>query len=138
MNKRYINFLFTFLFPIISLGQSKTLDCSSIRNGTFYFCPLNPQKKFTIIRENSIQKEIDIKTFDTSFWRVSWQSDCVFNLKFIRRSRLISEKEKIFLNSHSTTIKILNITRSYYVFKADVDLGTTVSTLTDTLWFKPK
>lgn len=138
MNKKYINFLLTLLFPITLLGQLKTLDCSSIRSGIFYFYPLNSPKKFIITREGLIQKEINIQTSDTSFWKVTWKSDCIFNLKFTRRTQPISDQEKLFLTSHNTIIKILSVTKDYYVFKANINLGNTISTLTDTLWIKPK
>lgn len=127
-----------FLLPLIILGQSKTVACSTIKTGAFYFYPEKGQKAFAIIRDDSMQKEINIKAGDTTFWKVNWQSDCMFNLKFIRKSQAISDVEKSFYKSHTTVFKILEVTKDYYVFKAGLDSINNAKMLTDTLWTKAR
>jgi len=136
MKKLLIIFLISFLFPIILLGQSTTSSCKKIRNGTFYFHPQNAQKKLIVVRHGSIQKEINPQKTDTSFWKVTWQNDCSYSLKFIRKSRPLSDEEKFFYTSHISVVKILTIKKDYYVFKGGLDSITNKSALTDTLWFK--
>jgi hypothetical protein len=136
--KKLAIFLISFLFSIISLAQSKSLDCSNIKNGTFYFYPTNSQQKFLIIRDRSVQKEINMITYDTSFWKVTWQNNCVFNLKFIRKSQPITTEEKSFFNSHISIVKILIVKKDYYVFKGGFDSINSAIALTDTLWYKAK
>jgi hypothetical protein len=138
MTKEFNSFVIIFLFPLILLGQSKDADCSNIKKGTFYFYPSNSQAGFVIVRGDSIQKEINIQTTDTSFWKVRWQNDCMFNLKFIRKSHPISDEEKNFYNSHTTAFKVLSVTKDYYTFKAGLDSITTKNPLTDTLWRKAR
>ena len=137
MSNKFINFLITFLSPIILSAQSKALDCSSVREGTFYFYPLKSQEQFVIIRDGSIQKEINSKTSDTSFWKVDWINDCVLNLKFIRSNQSMSNAQKFFFSSHITVIKVLGITKDYYVFNGGLD-SISRNSAVDTLWLKAR
>jgi len=138
MTKEFRIYIIAFLFPFTLLGQSKNVDCSNIKNGTFYFYPANSQSKFVILRSDSIQEEINISKADTSFWRVSWRNDCMLNLKFIRKSHPISDDERQFYNSHTSVVKVLSVTKNYYAFKAGLDSISTTNPLTDTLWLKEK
>jgi hypothetical protein len=90
--------------PLLSLGQSQGASCSCIKNGDFYFYPSVTQKDFLIVRNHLIQKEINVNTGDTSFWKVSWSDLCIFNLKFLRRSQSMSDEEKLFYTSRKTII----------------------------------
>jgi hypothetical protein len=138
MNNRFIGFLIVFFFPRILWGQLKTPDCGSLKSGTFYFYPLNSQKQFAIVRKGLMQEEINLKTSDTSFWKINWDGDCRFNLKLICKSQPMSDEEKSFFYSHTIFGKVLSVTKNYYVFKAGLDSLTNPRALTDTLWFKAK
>jgi hypothetical protein len=138
MKKKFNSFLVLFMFPLILLGQSKKTDCRSIKKGTFYFYPQNSQTRFSIVRSDSIQEEINLTTPDTSFWKVSWQNDCMFNIKFIRKSHPMSDEERNFYNSHILSVKVLSVTKDYYTFKAGVDSIATTNPLADTLWIKAR
>jgi hypothetical protein len=138
MTKGFNSFVVLFFFPLILLGQSKSADCGSVRKGIFYLYPQKSQTKFAIMRSDSTQEEVNLITTDTSYWKVSWQNDCMFNLKFIRKSHPISDGEKNFYNSHTTVFKILSVTKDYYTFKAGLDSIATTNPLTDTLWRKAR
>ena len=137
MSRKLINFLILFM-PLAGIGQMKGSNCNSIKKGKFYFYPSNSQKQFLIIRNYSIQKEINLQTNDTSFWKVSWQSPCMFTLTFLQRSQPISSEELLFFNSHKTVVKVLKITKDYYIFKGGLDAITNSSAVADTLWLKRK
>jgi hypothetical protein len=139
MGKEFVIFLIALTFPSFMFGQSVTdNDYHKVKCGTFYFYPIGAQNGFTIIRTKKIQKEINLKTSDTTFWEVKWKNACEFNLKFIRKSRLMTNDEKSFYNSHVSVFKILKVTKEYYVFKAGLDSLNNISALTDTLWFKAR
>lgn len=135
--KRFIGLIF-FFFPLFLLGQSKKMDCSNIRKGTFYFYPLGSKMKFAVVRTDSIQKEINLLTADTSFWRVSWQDDCMFNMKFIRKSHPISDDERAFYDTHTLFVKVLRVMKRYYIFEAGIDPAVASRPRIDTLWFKER
>jgi hypothetical protein len=138
MKKTLTYFSIIFLFPLTIIGQPKASGCDKIKNGTFYFYPLRSQKEFVIIRDDSIQKEIDIKTSDTSFWKVEWVNNCHLNLKFIRSSQSMSNAKKSFFNSHITVVEVLDVTKDYYIFKGGLDSINNANILTDTMWLKAR
>jgi len=110
-------------------------DCRNVRTGSYYFQPRNSTKKFLVIRTDSIQKEVEITTQDTTCWKIKWITDCDFFLEFIRRTNNTSEREKSFYTSHKVMVKILTVTKDYYSFTAGLD-SISSSSLTDTLWMK--
>ena len=133
-----IKYLLACLFPLILAGQSKGPDCRKVKTGTFYFYPANSQEAYTIIRNGAVQKEINMHQSDTAFFRISWLSDCSFTLKFIKKSRNLSDEEKSVYNAHNLVIEILEVTKQYYTMKAALDSLSSRMTFTDTLWFKSR
>lgn len=132
-----VRYLIALALPVPLFGQSvKSDDCNTIKYGTFYFYPANSQNRFIVIRKQSFQEEINLKTSDTSFWKVNWTNACEFNLKFIRTNRVVSTAESDFYNAHVTVIKISKITEDYYVFKGGLDSLGTANAVTDTVWYK--
>ena len=137
MKLRLILFNIIVLLPSLVFGQLKSFDCKRIKTGSFYFYPPAQQKGYLIIRDNATQKEINLQTGDTSFWKIKWQNACTATLSFLRKSQAISEEELSFFNSHKTVIQILSVTKDYYIFKGGLD-NTITSNITDTLWFKKR
>lgn len=130
-------FCMLLLVPSFIYAQLKNTDCNSIKKGQFYFYPPNSQKGFLIVRNNFVQKEINLSTGDTSFWKVDWQTPCLFHLTFMRKSKPISNEELSFLKSHQTAVEILQVTKDFYVFKGGLtDVNT--SRVSDTLWLRKK
>jgi hypothetical protein len=84
-----------------------------------------------------LQKEINLKTNDTSLLKVNWKSDCIFSTKLINTTRSLSEFEKSFFDSHASVIEILAVKKGYYTFKQGLD-SLNSKPVTDTLWFKPR
>jgi hypothetical protein len=135
---RFINFLIIlYLSPNLLLAQSKTLNCDYIKKGTFYFYPSKSQEKFVIMRDGSIQMEINLRTSDTSFWKVNWKDYCILNLKFDHSSQTMSNAQKSFFNSHVTVVNVLGVEKDYYIFNAGLDSINRNITV-DTLWMKEK
>ncbi len=137
LTKVSILLYFSFLFPLILFSQAKGLDCKHVRTGTFYFYPHESKQQYVIIRDSVLQKEINLKTNDTSLLKINWQSACIFKTKFINTTRPQSELEKSFFNSHVFVIEILFVKNDYYIFKQGLD-SLNSKPMVDTLWFKPK
>ena len=62
----------------------------------------------------------------------------MFHLSFIRKSHPISDEEKSFYNSHTLSVKVLNVAKDYYTFEAGMNPATTQRPVVDTLWFKER
>jgi hypothetical protein len=137
MNK-ILFYLAAVLFPVVLFAQKETVDCSKIQKGSFYYYPSNTNKKFVITRTASIQKEIDMDSGDSSFYSINWRGDCLFNAKFISRSKPLSNEDLTFRKSHMIVSEVTAITDNYYVFRAGLDSISIGDPLIDTVWFKPR
>ena len=114
------------------------MDCKDVKKGVFYLYPSSLPKGFIILRNDSIQKEINIETKDTSFWKINWKNSCTFNLKFIRSTQAMPEEEKKFYNLHQPVINVLGVTKDYYIFKVGLDSINAAKVIIDTIWFKAR
>src|ERR1700761_9740552 len=92
--------LISFL-PMIADAQ-KPPDCAKVRTGIFYFYPaMDPSQSYIIDRNDTVQEEIDVKTGDTSYYRVQWKNDCEFGLIFIRDTEKMPEEKREFMATHT-------------------------------------
>ena len=126
-----------FLFSFFVYAQVNKLSCKKVKTGTFYFYPAESRQQYIIVRDSFFQKEINLKTNDTSFFQIIWQNDCTFNMKFIKTTRILSELENSLFRTHTTTIKILAINQDFYIYRLVID-SLNSQPVIDTLWFKPK
>lgn len=126
-----------FLSSFFVFAQVTKLNCKKVKIGTFYFYPAESKQPYMIVRDRSFQKEINLKTNETSFFQVNWQNDCMFNMRLIKTTRALSAFENSLFRSHTTTIKILVINQDFYICKLGID-SLNSKPVIDTLWFKPK
>lgn len=111
--------------------QSKKQGCTSVRSGTFYFYPGGSNGEIILIRQDSIQQEINATAGDTAYWKINWTSDCSFISTFIKSTQFPA-----YATDRPITITILSTTKDYYVNKISMDSATVTKTLTDTIWLK--
>ncbi|ULT41740.1 hypothetical protein KRR40_45405 [Niabella defluvii] len=90
------------------LGQS---ICANIKTGRFYFYPQNTKQFFVILRSDSLQREINVVTNDTSYWKINWKSPCVFDLIFLKTTKKLSTEELEFYKSNLISTQILEATK---------------------------
>ncbi len=118
--------------------RSGKVSCKELRNGVFHFYGKQSKDYYIILRQDSLQREVNVATNDTSFWKVDWVDDCIFSLKYSSGGRNRSEEEKKFLLNHITVIQIQKITADYYVVKGSLDSLNSRFNLIDTVWMQPK
>ena len=126
-----------FLFSFMVFAQVKKLNCKKVKIGTFYFYLAESKQQYIIVRDSFFQKELNLKTNETSFFQVNWQNDCTFSMRLIKTTRALSEFESSLFRSHTTTIKILAINQDFYIYKLVIN-SLNSKPVIDTLWFKPK
>lgn len=123
------------LFLFASCEQ-KVLDCRTLKNGKFlYHWKFGKEGvSYLIMREDSLQWEINQKTRDTSTYLVRWKGECSYDLYFQKNSNDSINLHRKKSDSLPVKTEILAITDNYYLFKAQqADLA---FALTDTLWIK--
>jgi hypothetical protein len=138
MNKNFGLLLISLCYFSFVRGQNKTELAHRIKVGLFYFYPKNSNESFSIIRNDSVQKEINHNTKDTSIWRIRWQNDTLFNVRYLSGTKKISDAEASFYDAHIIMIKINRINSEYYTFSGGLDVVSGIANTQDTLWFKPK
>ena len=68
-----------------------------LKTANFTFMLKNSTDRFLIVRKDSSQEEINLNENGTSFWRISWQNDSSFYVKFLRCTKKISDEELPFI-----------------------------------------
>ncbi|MCU7550898.1 hypothetical protein OCK74_17390 [Chitinophagaceae bacterium LB-8] len=130
------------LIPIISTlfiqCQSNSISCKDIKNGKFQFYSKRSGERYLVIRQDTLQKELNINTGDTSYWKVKWLSDCTFSATYLSGGPEKTEEEKDFLTRHQTVVQILKITPTYYIVEGSLDSINSDMSIVDTIWIKGK
>lgn len=91
-------------------------------------------KDYVVIRKGSMQLEIDLQKNDTSHWRVIWQKDCSYLLKYDSGGKTLAPEYKELLKNHNLKVQVLSLTPNYYVYELGVDGPGQFPTQVDTLW----
>ncbi len=117
--------------------QSFTISCKELKNGQFHFYGKQSSVHYLIIRQDSIQKEVNLATKDTSCWKVGWIDECTYTANYLSGG-MKSEEEQNFLRSHITIIQIQKATRDFYIIKGSLDSLNSKMSMVDTVWRKPK
>lgn len=125
--------ILTFTF-ISYTSETKIDNCNSVHKGEFYFYPKSSNKKYKIIRDAKIQKEITLINNDTSVFKIDWIDDCTYTLEHISGGAKLPEgmkRPKIYT-------QFITIKNNYYLFKACMDSIKSKYCLNDTMWTKSK
>ena len=133
MNKPYcLTFLtLTFLFTSCISTQRQN-SCSSFKEGKFKLNSHVDNATYIIARHDSVQTETNIKTKQVTVAKITWTSDCEYELLHIIQPTDSINTINKFFESTPAKVKILKATKSYYVFEAYAD-GVNAK-LVDTLW----
>lgn len=114
------------------------LSCKDLKNGQFHFYGKQSEAHFLIIRQDSLQKEVNLATKDTSFWKVFWIDECTYAANYLSGGGIKSEEEKNFLRSHTAIIQIQQATTGYYIIKSALDSLPSKLNVVDTVWMRAK
>ena len=85
-----------------------------------------------------MQKEVNVATNDTSYWKVDWIDDCTYTANYLFGGGMKSEDEQTFLRSHTTIIQIQKTTPDYYIIKGALDSLNSKMNVVDTVWMRAK
>ena len=90
--------LFLILLTVSSSLSSSDFDCTSIRTGIFFQYKNGNQLYSTVIRQDTLQTEINTQTGDTSYWKIRWTDNCTFSCNYISGFKSKSKEELNFYN----------------------------------------
>jgi hypothetical protein len=119
-------------------GQSKKQLPNSVKVGEFYYYPKDSKEAYIDIRNDSVVKEINLSTRDTSIWRIRWQSDSVIEMRYVTGTRKITDAQRAYRNAHMVVVRVDRVAAEYYTFTGGMDSVGGIGNTQDTMWFKPK
>ena len=85
-----------------------------------------------------MQTEIDLKSGDTSYWKIGWISDCEFNCDYISATITKSKKDESFYKNSTIKFSIIKTSKEYYVFEALFSSALLTKKYIDTVWLHEK
>jgi hypothetical protein len=131
---------FVLLFLAISAASygQVPVSCQDLKNGIFYYYQKNSPDHFLIYRMAETQKEINLTTGDTTVWKIDWQNDCNYSLKFQSSSTKRPPETVKLLKEHTLVYAVLKLAEDYYTFKGSVDNIANQQIIADTIWLKEK
>jgi hypothetical protein len=117
-------------------SSQKKNPCSRYKTGHFLFHVRDQGKdlSYSIIRNDTIQTEINHQTGDTSKLRIKWTGDCSYELRFLVGTAETDGLLLLLKKSMVLSNVIQGGTERYYLFESKNNLSTMV--LKDTIWVK--
>ncbi len=133
-----ITLSFLILLIIVSFVSSPEFDCSKIRTGTFFQYKNGNQLYSTVIRQDTLQTEINSQTGDTSYWKIHWTDNCTFSCNYISGFKSKSKEELDFYNQSTLVFKVKTMNDEYYNYDAELKFKSQSMSFSDTLWRQRK
>jgi|GEM_PF-3788828 len=132
----FVFILIVFAFVFVACSSSSHTK-RSLKSGTFhYYTP--EQVHFLILKQDTLDAEVNTQTGDTSYWHVQWLNDSTYNSTFIRQTNPDTGLRQQFNLEAKTQITITAIKPAYYLFKSISTYRDKNFTYADTVWFHPK
>ena len=121
--------------PFLLVAQNGPADCKDLHKGLFYHYSQMTNHHSVYIREDRIQKEINLETGDTALWKILWKDDCSYLLTYLSGDSIIDAVANGGRQKVLVKVRIATITPAYYVFQAIGTVGgKTTKESSDTLW----
>ena len=130
--------LFLILLNVSSSLSSPDFDCTSIRTGIFFQYKNGNQHYSTVIRQDTLQTEINTQTGDTSYWKIRWTDNCTFSCNYISGFKSKSKEELDFYNQSTLVFKVKTLNNEYYNYDAELKFKSQSIFFSDTLWRQKK
>src|SRR5918993_35636 len=141
-NLHFIGFYFAIALsafsPVSVFAQKDAVDCSRLRNGTFYSYPKNSNLSFRYERSDNTQKEINLTTGETAIYEITWDGKCNYSLKYQSGYKKLNSDVADFLENHKLIVKVVDVNSLYCAFEVHADKLKNPLLSSDTLWFSEK
>lgn len=105
---------------------------------TYYLYPKNTNDSTFVVRTRELMVETDLKTKDTTAWKLKWKDACIFSVEFLSGSKKLKPEEQEFLKSHKLIFKTAERTADYFIYESYIDKVSGNPFLVDTAFYKRK
>ena len=133
------HFLFiAFLFCLnLSFAQS-VHTYKELRSGIFYQYPRQPRRQMKIYQNEGFEKDVDLKTGDTTLFENTWLSDSLLSQKCISSNEKVMVQNWRYVRKHTFVTEITKITERYFLVNMYIDKVSRKPFERDTVWFQPR
>lgn len=116
--KRLINIvLFSLCILLLnSCATRKECNCATFKNGKFLIGEEVPNTNYYIVRNDSIQKEIDVKKSEIAIFNITWISDCKYILTIKEGNQLVMD----FYKGKQLVITVIETYPNGYKYSAEM------------------
>ena len=112
--KVFLSYLLWTVF--CSLNLHNGIDCTSFRNGKFKLVDKEIEQEYLIERNESIQIEMDLKNNTISKFRVTWVTDCEYELDILEGRKEVMD----FFTGKTLSIRIVETFDKGYKYEAQL------------------
>jgi hypothetical protein len=125
--------LITFSFTI-----KKNLDCSRVKEGSFYYYSKLSRDKVDIERFQNLQLETNTKTGHVLKSKIVWKTDCSYSMYINALSGSKLSKIDSLISTIPASVDIIELVNKHYIAKTKLTIMSKVIESTDTIYFKRK
>lgn len=124
-----------FILPQVFLYQScqYPVDCAIYKNGKFKMHSPSQNADYIIVRNDSIQTEINVKTNVVLTERIIWKSPCQYDLQELSTSNPHLDFVDSFFLNHAIHVHIIETAKNYYISSTEIQIGKKKVFIMDTL-----
>ncbi|HWI90434.1 MAG TPA: hypothetical protein VNT20_04125 [Flavisolibacter sp.] len=130
--------IFLFLIALFLSNQCFSQSCSDLKSGTFYSYPKNSGEQWKIVREGSKEKYINLVTGDSLVWKIDWQNECQFKMKYMGGSGQLKKQDAELFKNHVLVLSVETNNENFYLANYYLDKKSKVPFLSDTVWKKER
>lgn len=130
----------TYLLLLLSfmLSGIHAQDCSSIIESTYFSYPANSNDSSTTHRSKDKLVEIDLRSGDSTVWKIKWTGKCTYDAEYISGSKKLEPDVRNFLKEHKFIFKVQAVTTDYFILAAYYDKIKDRPFAVDTAFFQRK
>lgn len=137
MTMKELKFIIIISFSLFScLGRKQNDDCLKCRTGNFIYCDKLVNDTIMIERTDSFQVERNLKSGFITKSKITWMSDCDFDLIYMTSSDSKVDSIADYIKKTPLKTRIVKVEKDYYVFESKME--GIIQTLIDTTWFQSK
>lgn len=135
-----LHFLVAFILCLQLFScKQKQFGCADVKNGTFHVYPGEGKEHYMVNRQDTLQTEMNLNAGTTSYWKITWTSDCSYLSQYLSGGNIGSKAQEDFYKSTAAKFSILQVTKDYYLFTGTITSPNGKQyTYTDTTWSHEK
>jgi hypothetical protein len=133
--KRRLYFGLSLLFIVF---DSYTQDCNVLVQSQYFSYPENSNDSTVTYRSKDRLVEKDLRTGDSTVWKIKWTSKCSYTAEYVLGNRKLSPGDREYLEKHKFAFEVESMNKDYFIASAYIDKVSGKPFSRDTAFFQRK